>query len=160
MLQKWKKNVDLRMLELLEQSNNLYLTCAQSRTLYGRSSFNAPSRFLREIADEVVEQVSKAGSKSISGDSLPFGSGRYDRATKKRSLGAVQTPSSQTSRLASTGGDSFGWKVGDKASHGKWGTGMVVSVKGEGDGTELDIAFPQPIGIKRLLAKFAPITKA
>lgn len=36
---------------------------------------------------------------------------------------------------------------------------MVVSVKGEGDSTELDIAFPQPIGIKRLLAQFAPIEK-
>jgi DNA helicase-2/ATP-dependent DNA helicase PcrA len=51
------------------------------------------------------------------------------------------------------------WKVGDKAIHGKWGTGVVVSVKGEGDDLELDIAFPDK-GIKRLLAKFAPITKA
>ena len=50
------------------------------------------------------------------------------------------------------------WKAGDKAVHGKWGTGTVVSVKGDGDGLELDIAFPN-VGIKRLLAKFAPITK-
>lgn len=39
------------------------------------------------------------------------------------------------------------------------GVGTVVSVKGEGDSKELDIAFPSPIGIKRLLAKFAPVTK-
>jgi DNA helicase II / ATP-dependent DNA helicase PcrA len=58
-----------------------------------------------------------------------------------------------------TGGEELGWKVGDKAVHGKWGTGTVVSVKGEGEGIELDIAFPKPVGIKRLLAKFAPITK-
>ena len=58
-----------------------------------------------------------------------------------------------------TGGDEAGWKVGDKALHGKWGTGTVVSIKGEGEGTELDIAFPSPTGLKRLLAKFAPITK-
>ncbi|MGG0753774.1 DNA helicase PcrA [Brevibacillus laterosporus] len=51
------------------------------------------------------------------------------------------------------------WKVGDKAKHGKWGTGTVVSVKGAGDNTELDIAFPSPVGIKKLLAKFAPIEK-
>lgn len=61
---------------------------------------------------------------------------------------------------ASAGGEELGWKVGDKAQHGKWGTGTVVSVKGQGEGTELDIAFPSPVGIKRLLAKFAPITKA
>ncbi len=62
--------------------------------------------------------------------------------------------------MKTTGGESLGWRVGDKASHGKWGTGTVVSVKGEGEAMELDIAFPSPIGIKRLLAKFAPITKA
>ena len=36
---------------------------------------------------------------------------------------------------------------------------MVVSVRGEGDDMELDIAFPSPKALKRLLAKFAPITK-
>jgi len=51
------------------------------------------------------------------------------------------------------------YAVGDKVSHNKWGTGTVVSVKGTGDDTELQIAFPAPVGIKRLLAKFAPIEK-
>ncbi|MFZ2622309.1 MAG: hypothetical protein WBO59_00990, partial [Trichococcus flocculiformis] len=51
-----------------------------------------------------------------------------------------------------------GWAVGDKASHKKWGTGIVVQTSGEGDGLTLDIAFKN-IGIKRLLASFAPIEK-
>ena len=51
------------------------------------------------------------------------------------------------------------WNPGDKAAHKIWGTGTVVSVKGTADDMELDIAFPNPIGIKRLLAKFAPIEK-
>ena len=137
----------------------LYLSCAGSRTIFGRTGYNAPSRFLREIDENVLEQVSKANTTSYRDDSLPFKSNRYDRMPK-RTLGSVQAPASQTSRLNSTGGDKFDWKVGDKAAHGKWGVGMVVSVKGEGDGMELDIAFPSPTGIKRLLAKFAPITKA
>ena len=58
-----------------------------------------------------------------------------------------------------SGGDKMGWQVGDKAVHKKWGEGMVVSVRGNGEDTELDIAFPSPTGIKRLLAKFAPIEK-
>ena len=58
-----------------------------------------------------------------------------------------------------SGGDRLGWKTGDRAKHKKWGTGTVVNVKGEGEQTELDIAFPSPTGIKRLLAKFAPIEK-
>lgn len=138
----------------------LYLTCAGSRTIFGRTGYNAPSRFLREIDEEVLEQVSRSNSNNYRDDSLPFTSNRFDRMAKKRSLGEIQAPTSQTSRLNTTGGNQFDWKVGDKASHGKWGVGMVVSVKGEGDGMELDIAFPAPTGIKRLLAKFAPITKA
>lgn len=137
----------------------LYLCCAGSRTIFGRTGYNAPSRFLREIDENVLEQVSKANTTSYRDDSLPFKSNRYDRMPK-RTLGSVQAPASQTSRLNATGGNQFDWKIGDKASHGKWGVGMVVSVKGEGDGMELDIAFPAPTGIKRLLAKFAPITKA
>jgi len=50
------------------------------------------------------------------------------------------------------------WRAGDKARHGKWGVGTVVSVKGEGEEVELKIAFPQ-IGIKGLMQKYAPIEK-
>ncbi len=135
----------------------LYLTCAQSRTIFGRSSFNNASRFLREISEDILESISKSGSKP----EVPFASSnRSSSGYSKRTLGAHQHTQPATARLQATGGDQFGWKAGDKAIHKKWGTGMVVSVKGEGDSTELDIAFPQPIGIKRLLAQFAPIEKA
>lgn len=63
-------------------------------------------------------------------------------------------------RFHQSGGEQLDWNVGDKAAHKKWGVGTVVSVRGEGDSLELDIAFPSPTGIKRLLAKFAPIEKA
>jgi DNA helicase-2/ATP-dependent DNA helicase PcrA len=55
--------------------------------------------------------------------------------------------------------ESGAYKAGDKVSHGKWGTGTIVAVKGSGNDTELQIAFPAPVGVKRLLAGFAPITK-
>ncbi|QDQ00258.1 DNA helicase PcrA [Lysinibacillus fusiformis] len=135
----------------------LYLTSAQSRTIFGRSSFNNASRFLREISEDITESISKGGTKL----EVPFATAnRSSNSYQKRTLGTVQQTQPATARLQSTGGDQFGWKAGDKAVHKKWGTGMVVSVKGEGDSTELDIAFPQPIGIKRLLAQFAPIEKA
>lgn len=47
--------------------------------------------------------------------------------------------------------------VGDKVKHAKWGIGTVTDVKGEGDGTEVTVNFYESVGIKRLLAKFAPI---
>lgn len=133
----------------------LYLTSASSRTIFGRSSYNSVSRFINEISDAILEHISKSGGYAHT-DDLPFRSNRYDRAPQYRT---VQKPTSRMIHQQATGGDQHGWKAGDKAVHGKWGTGTVVSVKGEGENTELDIAFPQ-IGIKRLLAKFAPITKA
>ncbi|MNN99345.1 ATP-dependent DNA helicase PcrA [compost metagenome] len=60
---------------------------------------------------------------------------------------------------AAGGNNPADFGVGDKVSHNKWGTGVVVAVKGSGDDTELQIAFPAPVGVKRLLAKFAPISK-
>lgn len=50
------------------------------------------------------------------------------------------------------------WQIGDKAKHKKWGVGTVVKVSGDQKDIELDIAFPN-MGIKRLLAAFAPIEK-
>ncbi|WP_079504427.1 DNA helicase PcrA [Mesobacillus jeotgali] len=130
----------------------LYITNAQMRTLFGRTNMNPESRFIKEIPAELIEDaVPKVRKPSPMSGGRPAVSGRPSMPTR----GAVTRPVA-----AASGGEGIEWKVGDKAQHGKWGTGTVVSVKGSGEGTELDIAFPSPTGIKRLLAKFAPITKA
>lgn len=123
----------------------LYLTNAQLRTLFGRTNVNPPSRFIDEIPEDLIEHVNERRSVR----------GNYQTKT-------VQQPAfKKVAHVPSaTGGESLEWKVGDKAEHKKWGMGTVVQVKGEGENLELDIAFPNPVGIKRLLAKFAPITKA
>jgi len=107
----------------------LFLTSAQMRTLFGRTAMNPLSRFVVEIPDELVEQVHKK----------------------------AWTPKVATARTATAIAKE--WKVGDKVEHKKWGVGTIVSVRGEGDDLELDVAFQSPTGIKRLLAQFAPITK-
>ncbi|MFO7317134.1 MAG: DNA helicase PcrA [Bacilli bacterium] len=130
----------------------LYLTCASFRTLFGRPNSNPPSRFIDEISEDILD--AKSFSFEYREDRLPFG----QKKTSNNARMNVQ-PKAKFATPQRTGGEQMQWKVGDKAIHGKWGTGVVVSVKGEGDDLELDIAFPDK-GIKRLLAKFAPITKA
>ncbi|MGD7008840.1 DNA helicase PcrA [Metabacillus sp. 84] len=124
----------------------LYLTNAQMRTLFGRTNMNPESRFIAEIPEELLENL----NENIKAMTTPFGNTKRDR----QRMAQVKRPVK-----ASTGGEGFAWGVGDKAEHKKWGTGTVVSVKGDGDSKELDIAFPSPVGIKRLLAAFAPIKK-
>lgn len=135
----------------------LFISNAQMRTLYGRTNMNPVSRFIKEIPEELLEDLQPPKPKKVE---KSFGTGLSTRPIQ--SGGSRRTPSfgKAVTAPSSTGGDEIGWKVGDKAAHKKWGTGTVVSVKGEGEGKELDIAFPSPTGIKRLLAKFAPIDKA
>ncbi|MGK9267614.1 DNA helicase PcrA [Bacillus inaquosorum] len=123
----------------------LYLTNAKMRTLFGRTNMNPESRFIAEIPDDLLENLNEKKETRA-----PFARKMQPRR------GPVSRPVSYASK---TGGDTLNWAVGDKAGHKKWGTGTVVSVKGEGEGTELDIAFPSPVGVKRLLAAFAPIEK-
>jgi len=51
------------------------------------------------------------------------------------------------------------WRPGDKVKHGKWGIGTIISVRGQGEETELQIAFPDQ-GIKGFMQKYAPIQRA
>ncbi|HHY73727.1 MAG TPA: DNA helicase PcrA [Bacillus bacterium] len=133
--------------------NQLYITNARMRTLYGRMQMNPVSRFINEIPDELIENLAEEATKEAAKKQLsavsPFGG--MPRPTIQQSV--VRPVATKT------GGELVGWRVGDKVEHKKWGVGTVVSVKGEGTNQELDIAFPQPTGIKRLLAQFAPITK-
>lgn len=131
----------------------LFMTNAQMRTLYGRTNINPPSRFIKEIPEEILEGLEPVKKNS------PFSSGSTFAQNPRQSQ-SLRRAAATRPAPAATGGNDVDWKVGDKAEHGKWGIGTVVSVKGSGEGTELDIAFPSPTGIKRLLAKFAPIKKA
>lgn len=112
----------------------LYLTRAKNRMLYGRTNAHPPSVFLKEIPAELVEPVGKPS-------------------------GVLKKPLLRQGPVRPVPDTETDWNVGDKVNHKKWGLGTVVKVQGEGKDMELNIAFPSPVGVKRLLAQFAPITK-
>lgn len=127
----------------------LYLTRAQSRMLYGRFQNNPESRFLHELPETLLERSGKARK--------PMPWNPVESPGKLPVNGFSSKPKPKLAQ--SSGAETVGWNVGDKANHKKWGQGTVVQTRGEGDQLEVDIAFPE-VGIKRLLAKFAPIEKA
>lgn len=123
----------------------LFLTHANMRTLYGRTNLNPISRFIEEIPEELLDGFEQTKEGMFGSPTTPV---KKQAPIKKAAAKKI-----------TTGAENAAWNAGDKAVHKKWGVGTVVKVKGEGEDMELDIAFPAPTGIKRLLAKFAPITK-
>ncbi|GGF91077.1 DNA helicase PcrA [Paenibacillus abyssi] len=178
----------------------LYLTCARMRTLFGRTSANPPSRFLEEVPSELKADAGSSGRAGSYGSaarrggsttepaagfgfrggsgagrgaaSAPGPGGRpgYAGAAGTAAGGGaasrggavrVTTPmhAAQAAAAGAAGDAPRNFAAGDKVAHAKWGTGTIVAVKGAGNDMELQIAFPAPVGVKRLLAGFAPITK-
>ncbi|MDR0297216.1 MAG: DNA helicase PcrA [Streptococcaceae bacterium] len=139
----------------------LYLVNANSRTLYGRSSYNRASRFIGEIEEKTLDyqgQVHKTTVTYANKSGSPrFASGlSMTDALHKRKADfglnrGANTPMADEKPLIS-------WEIGDIAQHKKWGDGHVLAVDGMGKNTELKIKFPE-IGLKKLLASVAPITK-
>lgn len=127
---------------------DLFITHATSRTIFGRTQYNERSRFLDEIPFELIEEDVKETTQQT-GFRTTIDDFRPNRTTGKRKSRVIKEKPK---------GD-VNFQLGDKVSHKKWGEGTVVKVVGEGEDTELDIAFPAPTGIKRLLAQFAPIEK-
>ncbi|EMF0588716.1 DNA helicase PcrA [Enterococcus faecium] len=126
----------------------LYLTNAFSRTLYGRTQYNRPSRFVEEIDQELLEIE---GMRPTPKKTPVF--------AKKTAYSYKQPETAVVPSKSATGGENNSWKPGDKVKHKKWGLGTVVRVSGTSKDLELDVAFPSQ-GVKRLLVAFAPIEKA
>ncbi|HMC36372.1 MAG TPA: DNA helicase PcrA [Actinomycetota bacterium] len=89
----------------------LYLTHAWSRSLFGGSNYNPPSRFLSEIPSHLVTLVRPEGQSASDQDGGGFGREPVDISE------------------------------GDTVYHDKWGEGVVVSVSGVGQRAEATIAF-------------------
>ncbi len=122
----------------------LYISNAQTRTVFGRTSSYMPSRFLDEIPEDLVEEL-RAKRK------VPDEIKRHIPPQMSVLSRPVTKPIVRNPEVAD-------WKVGDTAVHTKWGNGTVLEVIGEGSGMKLKIEFPQ-MGIRQIMAKFAPIKK-
>ncbi len=150
----------------------LYITCAQYRMLYGSTNRNRPSRFLQEIPASLVESHEQERPSSFSsfggGYSRSFGQSSY--SASKSSATVPQTPVKRQntashglgggiSAAGSKGASSAPqWKVGDLVNHKTFGNGCIQSVVPMSGDQLLTIAF-ESVGTKKIMATFAKLTK-
>jgi DNA helicase-2/ATP-dependent DNA helicase PcrA len=139
----------------------LYLTNAWSRTLFGSTQYNPPSRFLDEIPGQLLQvaegsrdQRRRRGGSSDwgwSGTSTTPGLGREQIVDAAIRAG-------QQHRPQPSGAEAMGLRTGDDVRHAKWGEGVVLDIIGSGEKAEAVVRFPS-VGEKRLLLSWAPLEK-
>ncbi len=123
----------------------LFVTNTYMRMLYGMTSRNLPSRFVKEIPEEFCECVGFVKHYTAS----PTVS-KTKANTYSNSFG-IGKPTQPTSA------DSVVYSVGQQVSHKTFGKGMIISVTPTGPDTMLEIAF-ENVGTKKIMANYAKLT--
>ncbi len=118
----------------------LYLSHAWSRTLFGSTQYNPPSRFLDEIPTELVEHMGE-GRRTSGRASYRSDGGRrqgwqpWSRARRPTPDGsASSTPPSTpgSGRRPPPAPSAMGLRVGDDVRHAKFGEGVILADRGRG----------------------------
>ena len=132
---------------------HLAVSHAWMRSLFGATVHGIPSRFLSELPEGLLDDVSPPTWRSARGEPLdrtPVDAGEG----RTFGRGAVPLP-----RPASTGAELLGLVAGDEVVHERWGRGTVVSVEGEGTHARGHVRF-DVVGDKQLLFSMAPLVRA
>jgi DNA helicase II / ATP-dependent DNA helicase PcrA len=114
----------------------LYLPYAWSRSLFGTTSYNPPSRFLGEIPSDLLRAIEEDEIAAA-----PEGASTLRQAVERNTRPRVDVA------------------AGDTVVHDKWGEGVVLTVSGSGGDAEATIVF-EDVGQKRVLLAYAPLRKA
>ena len=128
----------LMYVALTRARRRLYLSHAQTRMLHGQTRYNIASRFLGEIPERLVRQLSPPRVQGWAGRS---------GGPAVHTITAFGTPSSSP------------WRVGQDVLHPKFGPGVIVSVQGRGSDARVMVNFRQA-GMKELALEYAKLTAA
>lgn len=112
----------------------LFISYAETRRLYGSETFNAVSRFVKEIPVDCIEEVrlKTAVTRPVS----------FQRQPARESLQDT--------------GEGTGFKLGQRVSHAMFGEGVVLQFEGTGPNAVIQVKF-EKIGTKRLVMQYAKL---
>ena len=102
----------------------LYLTFAETRSIYGSESFNSISRFVRDIPKEVLEEV--------------------------RLHNTIARPTSYAAVRNTDEGSNTGFQLGQQIRHNVYGDGIILNFEGNGPRARVHVAFDE-VGTKILI---------
>ncbi|MFA5627118.1 MAG: DNA helicase II [Thiohalomonadaceae bacterium] len=109
----------------------LFLTYAEVRRLYGEEKYTRPSRFVREIPAEFIEEI--------------------------RLRSGVSQPVFHAGSTAEISSEQAGLRLGGRVSHSKFGEGVVLACEGQGAQARVQVNFDQA-GSKWLVLAYANLS--
>ena len=143
----------------------LHLSLAQSRWIYGQQQYNTPSRFLREIPDELIDDRSPKSPRKISSsapttDSTDHREDKEDKRAERRERArerVIEKAIAAGQHQPTMPSNDF--TTGDDVIHPKFGDGVIVNISGSGDNAEITIHFVE-FGEKTLLSGWANLQRS
>lgn len=161
----------------------LHLSYAWSRSLFGSTQYNPPSRFLGELPEALVDQHGQTrspGRASMrSRDDWTPRQVAADADIHERALAVLGDPGDRAERrrarrdkarerlvdkalaagaAATPSGGTGGLRAGDDVSHATFGDGVILDIVGDGDNAEVVVNFGD-VGEKRLLLSWARLER-
>ncbi|MGG7095470.1 DNA helicase II [Shewanella indica] len=110
----------------------LYITYAESRRIYGRENYSRPSRFIKEIPPQYLQEIRLKAQVAT-----PMANNRFNKS---------QSSFNDT-----------GFNVGQRVLHPKFGEGIVTNFEGQGAQARVQVNFDD-FGSKWLVVAYAKLT--
>ena len=138
----------------------LTMTTARQRMLYGKTTNNMPSRFLKEVPEENSEWLSRADNQfrrsewEDTGFGSPFASTGFYQRPPVEYRGTKSSAASSGFTTEKKAAAAISLQKGDSIHHKTFGDGMVLSVRPMGGDALIEVAF-NDVGTKKLMLKTA-----
>ena len=136
------------------------MTTARQRMLYGKTTNNMPSRFLKEVPEENSEWLSRADNQfrrsewEDTGFGSPFASTGFYQRPSVEYRGTKSSAASSGFTTEKKAAAAISLQKGDSIHHKTFGDGMVLSVRPMGGDALIEVAF-NDVGTKKLMLKTA-----
>ncbi len=143
----------LMYVALTRAQRRMYLSFTQSRMMHGQTRYNIPSRFLKEIPENLLKFLHPVQE--------PADTGRLS-GEKNYRAGALISDSKPRMKGSASGildSNNSKWSIGQNVLHAKFGEGIIVNCEGGVSDGRVQVKFSQ-YGIKWLSLEYAKLTPA
>ena len=134
----------------------LYLIYAEQRRLHGIDAYGIPSRFIKEIPEEFLEEVRPrvSGTRAGQGFGSGFGSSHNGQSGTRQ---AGQSGMGRGAAGLREEPPAPGIRLGARVRHAQFGAGVVVNIEGQGPHARVQVNF-EGQGSKWLMLQYANLT--